>query len=50
MHVWYTFKSSFDPVTKPLSTVGKWGKAEGLRELKEITGWANLGRRFLGER
>lgn len=38
-------------LTKPLSTVGKWGKAEGLCGMKEITRGAYLGREgFLGER
>lgn len=46
----YTFKSNFNPVTKPLSTVGKWGKAEGLCGMKKIANGAYLGRGFLGER
>lgn len=49
--MWHTFKSSFNLITKPLSTVGKYGKAEGLWGMKEITGGADLRREgFFGER
>lgn len=42
---------SFNTVIKPLSTAGKWEKAEGLCAMKEITGGAHLRREgFLGER